>query len=171
MRRNDAGANYGLLCCGCGPAPAAGVASGLYQAVDTALASGFTPNQIADMVAQRISPTHRVASAADIARLLAGHDAAGPVTPNSDGDDADAAAEVIYPPDAVPDGLSDRPSASARYGIASNTLWMWVKCGKLPHRGRVQAKSAGGGYILTDDAAIPHCRDNPKPMGRPRKVA
>ena len=123
------------------------------------------------MVAQRISPTHRVASAADIARLLAGHDAAGPVTPNSDGDDADAAAEVIYPPDAVPDGLIDLPSASAKYGIAVPTLRMWVYRNKLPHRGRVRAKAAGGGYILTDDAAIPVCRDNPKPMGQPRKVA
>ena len=64
--------------------------------------------------------------------------------------------------DVLPDGLIDLPSASRKYNIPVRTLQSWVKRGKLPRRGRLKARAAGGGYIMTEEAAIPYCRDNPR---------
>ena len=73
------------------------------------------------------------------------------------------ATEQIY--DELPDGLIDLPTAAKRYGIPVKTLGMWVHRGKLPRRGRLKAKAAGGGYIVTEESAILHCRDNPRKRG------
>lgn len=70
--------------------------------------------------------------------------------------------DVIYEPGELPEGLIDLPSASKKYGIPGSTLRNWVQRGKLPRRGRVRARAAGGGYIVTEMAAIEYCRDNPR---------
>ena len=151
-------------------APAAGAvaAAGLRQAIDTALHHGITADEIQSMVAQRIIPDYSVASPDDILRVLDHAEADAEahcgqqVTPNSPSGDY----EVIYPPDAVPDGLIDLPSAARKYGIPAQQLYMWVVRGKLPRMGRVKAPAPGKGYILTDEAMIPYCRDNPRKRGR-----
>ena len=164
------------------PAHAAAAASDLRQALDTALAQGITTDEIHRMIDQ-CPPVHRVATPDDIVRVLDSgarrNDAVGtgPVTPNYDPANADVrkvtylnresgeTKEVIYRPDAVPDGLIDLPTAARKYDIPVRTLHAWVVRGKIPRRGRVRAKAAGGGYVLTDDAAIPICRDNPRKRG------
>ena len=70
--------------------------------------------------------------------------------------------DVIYEPGNLPEGLIDLPTASKKYGIPGSTLRNWVLRGKLPRRGRVRARAAGGGYIVTEMAAIEYCRDNPR---------
>jgi len=70
--------------------------------------------------------------------------------------------DVIYEPGELPEGLIDLPSASKQYGIPGSTLRNWVARGKLPRCGRVRARAAGGGYIVTEMAAIEYCRDNPR---------
>ena len=70
--------------------------------------------------------------------------------------------DVIYEPGNLPDGLIDLPTASKKYGIKVGTLRQWVHVGKLPRKGRLRAPSPGGGYIVTEEAAIPYCRDNPR---------
>ena len=70
--------------------------------------------------------------------------------------------DVIYEPGNLPEGLIDLPSASKKYGIKVGTLRQWVHVGKLPRKGRLRAPSPGGGYIVTEEAAIPYCRDNPR---------
>ncbi len=117
----------------------------LEQAISEALARGVSRSEIARMITTiETKPTH---------------------TPDSVPADA---SEQIY--DALPDGLIDLPSASKKYGIPVDTLRMWVHRGKLPRLGRLRAKAAGGGYIVTDDAAIPLCRDNPRKRGRKQIV-
>ena len=78
--------------------------------------------------------------------------------------------DVIYEPGALPEGLIDLPSASKKYGISVVTLRSWVQRGKLPRLGRLRGASPGRGYIVTDDAMIPYCRDNPRKTGR-KKLA
>ncbi len=73
--------------------------------------------------------------------------------------------DVIYEPGNLPEGLIDLPSASKKYGISVVTLRSWVQRGKLPRLGRLRARAAGGGYIVTDEAQIPYCRDNPRKRG------
>ena len=70
--------------------------------------------------------------------------------------------DVIYEPGQLPEGLIDLPSASKKYGIKPATLRMWVQRGRLPRRGRLRGPSPGRGYIVTVEAAIEHCRDNPR---------
>ena len=70
--------------------------------------------------------------------------------------------DVIYEPGNLPEGLIDLPTASKKYGIKVGTLRQWVHVGKLPRKGRLRAPSPGGGYIVTEEAAIPYCRDNPR---------
>ena len=70
--------------------------------------------------------------------------------------------DVIYEPGELPEGLIDLPSASKKYGIPVRTLGTWVRRGKLPKCGRLRARSPGGGYIVTDEAEILYCRDNPR---------
>ena len=70
--------------------------------------------------------------------------------------------DVVYEPGKLPEGLIDLPSASKRYGIPVKTLRSWVNRGKLPRRGRLRARSPGGGYIVTEEAQILYCRDNPR---------
>ena len=77
---------------------------------------------------------------------------------------------VIYEPGELPEGLIDLPSASKKYGIPVRTLGAWVRRGKLPKRGRLRARSPGGGYIVTVEAMIPYCRDNPLKTGRKKRV-
>ena len=72
---------------------------------------------------------------------------------------------VIYEPGELPEGLIDLPSASRKYGIPISTLQSWLRRGKLPRRGRVRARAAGGGYVVTEMAAIEYCRDNPRKRG------
>ena len=78
--------------------------------------------------------------------------------------------DVIYEPGNLPEGLIDLPSASKKYGIPVKTLGAWVRRGKLPKCGRVRARSPGGGYIVTVEAHIVHCRDNPRKPGPKRSV-
>ena len=73
--------------------------------------------------------------------------------------------DVIYEPGDLPDGLIDLPSAAKKYGIPVKTLRTWVHRGKLPRLGRLRARSPGGGYIVTEKAAILYCRDNPRKRG------
>ena len=80
------------------------------------------------------------------------------------------AGDVIYEPGELPEGLIDLPSASKRYGIPVGTLRAWVHRGKLPRRGRLRAKSPGGGYVVTEEAQIIYCRDNPQKGGPKRRV-
>ena len=122
----------------------------LQSAIDQALLSGMDAEAIARMVAERIKAT-RVSDANDIVGVL---DA--PETPPED------PGAVIYEPGELPDGLIDLPSAAKKYGIPIATLRMWVKREKLPNCGRVRAKAPGGGYILTIEAEIEWCRDNPR---------
>ena len=70
--------------------------------------------------------------------------------------------EVIYVAGNLPEGLIDLPSASKKYGISVKTLRSWVQRGKLPRMGRLRARAAGGGYIVTSEAQILYCRDNPR---------
>ena len=70
--------------------------------------------------------------------------------------------DVIYEPGNLPEGLIDLPSASKKYGISVKTLRSWVDRGKLPRRGRLRARSPGGGYIVTVEAGIEYCRDHPR---------
>ncbi len=73
--------------------------------------------------------------------------------------------DVIYEPGNLPEGLIDLPSASKKYGIRVRTLHAWIQRGKLPRRGRLRARAAGGGYIVTEEAEILRCRDNPRKPG------
>ena len=70
--------------------------------------------------------------------------------------------DVVYEPGNLPEGLIDLPSASRKYGIPVRTLQSWVHRGKLPRRGKLRARSPGGGYTVTEQAAILYCRDNPR---------
>ena len=78
--------------------------------------------------------------------------------------------DVIYEAGNLPEGLIDLPSASKKYGIPVKTLRSWVHRGKLPRCGRVRARAAGGGYIVTIDDEIPRCRDNPRKPGPKRSA-
>ena len=78
--------------------------------------------------------------------------------------------DVVYEPGNLPEGLIDLPSASKKYGIPVKTLRSWVHRGKLPRCGRVRARAAGGGYIVTIDDEIPRCRDNPRKPGPKRSA-
>ena len=73
--------------------------------------------------------------------------------------------DVIYEPGQLPDGLIDLPSASKRYGIPVKTLGAWVRRGKLPKCGRLRGPSPGRGYLVTVEAEIEYCRDNPRKPG------
>ena len=73
--------------------------------------------------------------------------------------------DVVYEPGNLPEGLIDLPSASKKYGIPVGTLRSWVNRGKLPKCGRFRARSPGGGYIVTVEADIVYCRDNPRKRG------
>ncbi len=79
-------------------------------------------------------------------------------------------ADVIYEPGNLPEGLIDLPTASKKYGIRVDTLRRWVQRGKLPRCGRLRARSPGGGYIVTVEEEILHCRDNPRKSGPKRFV-
>ena len=140
------------------PASAAATEYNLRYAIDAALASGITAAEIQDMVAQRTAATTAYAGKVESTTT----DPACLLDRNADG------GERIYLPDEVPDGLIDLPTASRKYEIPVHTLRMWVYRGKLPHRGRVRDRAPGGGYILTEDIAIPYCRDNPRKSG-PKK--
>ena len=63
---------------------------------------------------------------------------------------SDDSSEQIY--DDLPDGLIDRRQQKVRY--SGENAWNWVHRGKLPRRGRLKAKAAGGGYIVTEESAI-----------------
>jgi hypothetical protein len=78
--------------------------------------------------------------------------------------------DVIYEPGELPEGLIDLPSASKKYGIRVDTLRRWVQRGKLPRRGRMRARSPGGGYIVTVEAEILYCRDNPRKPWQTKSV-
>ena len=78
--------------------------------------------------------------------------------------------DVIYEPGELPDGLIDLPSASKKYGIRVETLRRWIQRGKIPKRGRLRARSPGGGYLVTVEAEILYCRDNPRKRGRKQIV-
>ncbi|MCY4416801.1 MAG: hypothetical protein OXE87_10900 [Chloroflexi bacterium] len=78
--------------------------------------------------------------------------------------------DVIYEPGELPEGLIDLPSASKRYGISGNTLRAWVRRGKLPEVGRLRGPTARGGYIVTVEAEILRCRDNPRKPGPKRSA-
>ena len=118
----------------------------LRGAIDQALRSGMDVEAIAHMVAERALTLNELAT----------DTLAAETPPNDEG-------AVIY--DELPPGLIDLPSASKKYGIKVGTLRYWVHVGKLPRKGRLRAPAAGGGYIVTEDAMIPYCRDNPRKRG------
>ena len=125
----------------------------LQSAIDQALQSGMDAEAIARMVAERIKVT-RVSDANDIVGVLDATETA----PEDAGD-------IIYEPGELPDGLIDLPSAAKKYGISVVTLRSWVQRGKIPRRGRLRAPAAGGGYVVTEMAAIEHCRNHPRKRG------
>ena len=122
----------------------------LISAIDQALRSGIKAEAIADMVAERTS-YHEVATPGDIAEFMDHHQDETPPEPEG---------AIIY--DELPEGLIDLPSASKKYKIPVGTLRSWVRRGKLPHKGRLRARSPGGGYIVTEEDVIVYCRDNPR---------
>ena len=77
---------------------------------------------------------------------------------------------IIYERDELPEGLIDLPSASKKYKIPVDTLRRWVQRGKLPRRGRMRGRSPGGGYIVTVEAEILYCRDNPRKPWQTKSV-
>lgn len=112
---------------------------------------------ITEMAAERITKHPQVESAADIVDYL---DRAGADT------DTEPDPEIIYLPGELPDGLIDLPTAAKKYRIKPGTLHRWVTLGKLPRRGRLRAPAAGGGYVVTEEAAIPYCQTHPRKRGR-----
>ena len=92
-------------------------------------------------------------------------------TPGTNGVHTKESDDVIYEPGELPEGLIDLPSASKKYGISVITLRSWVQRGKLPRLGRLRGASPGRGYIVTDDAMIPYCRDNPRKTGRKKRAS
>ena len=88
----------------------------------------------------------------------------------ADGAHSNESDDVIYEPGNLPEGLIDLPSASKKYGIPVKTLRSWVHRGKLPRRGRLRARAAGGGYIVTEQAAILYCREHPRKPGPKRSA-
>ena len=118
----------------------------LRGAIDQALRSGMDVEAIAHMVAERALTLNELAT----------DTLAAETPPNDEG-------AVIY--DELPPGLIDLPSASKKYGIPVKTLRTWVHRGKIPRRGRLRARSPGGGYIVTVEAEIEYCRDNPRKRG------
>ena len=127
----------------------------LLCAVDRLLDDGADGARIAEMVAKRIATYPEVGSPTDIVDFLDHAD--------------DPGDEVMYEPGHLPDGLIDLPSASKKYGIPNTTLRTWVQRGKLPRRGRVRARAAGGGYIVVRKDDIKYCRDHPLKTGRKPK--
>lgn len=117
----------------------------LQSVIDQALRSGMDAEAIARMVAQRALTLN------DVAR----NGLADETPPEDLGD-------VIYEPGELPDGLIDLPSAAKKYGIPVRTLQSWIYRGKLPRRGKLRARSPGGGYTVTEREAILFCRDNPR---------
>ena len=114
----------------------------LRDAIEDALVAGVvTRNEILDMVATTNTPGAKN-----------GHAFA---EPNSGADELPIYTEL-------PEGMIDLPSASKKYGISIRTLQSWVHRGKLPRRGKLRARSPGGGYIVTEEAQILYCRDNPR---------
>ena len=125
----------------------------LQRAIDQALRYGMDAEAIARMVAERALTLNGVAR----------NGLTTEAPPEDTGD-------VIYEPGELPDGLIDLPSAAKKYGIPVGTLRAWVHRGKLPRCGRLKARAAGGGYIVTTQAGIEYCRDHPRKGGRPKRV-
>ena len=144
----------------------------LADAIDQLVRSGADPDRIVTMVADRVN-ARRVTDANDIAAYLDAAEAEpGDVPPKNV--DYFAQGEIIYEhPDhfiPMPEGLIDLPSAARKYDINVRVIRNWAYLGKIPIRGRRFAPAAGGGYLVTEEAAIPYCRDNPrKPGPKPRK--
>ena len=130
----------------------------LQSAIDQALRSGMDAEAIAHMVAERIKAT-RVSDAKDIVGVLD----APETTPEDTG-------AVIYEPGELPDGLIDLPSAAKKYGIPVRTLQSWVHRGRLSRRGKLRARSPGGGYTVVIAADIEYCRDHPRKRGRKKNA-
>jgi hypothetical protein len=109
----------------------------LRGAIDQALRSGMDAGEIADMVAEcTVNLQH-----------MATDDLAADTPHKGQGD-------VRYEPGELPEGLIDLPSAAKKYGIPGSTLRNWVQRRKLPRCGRLRARADGGGYIVTEEAAI-----------------
>ena len=126
----------------------------LIGVIDRALGAGVDADTFTDMVAELVKARH-VSNANDIVGVLAARE----TPPEDEG-------VVIYEPGELPEGLIDLPTASKKYGIPGATLRRWIQRGKLPKRGRVKAPSPGRGYIVTNEAEILFCRDNPRKRGR-----
>ena len=118
-------------------------------AVEQARQDGLSADEMASMI-----------TAADNTERSPGNGSVHPTGPD----------DVIYEPGNLPEGLIDLPSASKKYGVPVRTLQTWVKRGKLPKCGRLRAKAPGGGYILTVEAEIEHCRDNPRKRGPKQSI-
>ena len=131
----------------------------LISVIKPAMEAGKDAEAIADMVAERIS---NVVDLDDVVTMLA--EAPSTYTPPND-EGAVIYDDVFYEPGQLPDGLIDLPSASKKYGIPISTLQSWLRRGKLQRRGRVRARAAGGGYVVTKEAEIVYCRDNPRKRG------
>ena len=128
----------------------------LLAAVDAAMKAGVSTVQVQQMVAQRANDNEHGPEGIHTLNGLARRLGAEP------GDDDGCDPNHIYMPDEVPEGLISLPDASKKYGIPVATLNSWVFRRKLPRRGRVFAPSAGGGYVLTDEAMILWCKDHPR---------
>ncbi len=117
----------------------------LNRVVARLLAQGADGAQIVEMVAERITTLTELASTTLAPDVRCDEDA-----------------EVMYEPGQLPDGLIDLPSAAKKYEIPVVTLRAWMRRGKIPFRGRLRGKAAGGGFLVTEKRAIQHARENPR---------
>ena len=134
-------------------------------AIRDAIAGGVPPDVLYEMVAELPYQL----DLDGVAHLLA--DDGKPGCQVDSGESRNDDADAMYEPGQLPDGLIDLPSASVKFRISLKTLQSWLHRGKLPRRGRLRGKAAGGGYNVTEEARILHCRDNPgRPWEKKRKA-
>ena len=56
--------------------------------------------------------------------------------------------------DELPEGLIDLPSAAVKHGLKVDTIYKWVRRGKIPCRGRLKAWARGGGYLVVAETEL-----------------
>ena len=104
-------------------------------------------------------------SPAEMASMITAAKSEPPPTNGAHPKDMDAA-DVIYEPGELPEGLIDLPSAAVKYseeyGVSEGAMRQWVNRGRVAKVGRVRAPARGGGYLVVNEDELV------KFMGRPR---
>lgn len=123
----------------------------LQVAIDQAISSGWTRDEIESLVAGRIVTLNELASETLV----------GVATPKDEG-------VVIY--DELPPGLIDLPTASRKYGVKNATMRYWISKGHIKLAGRKKAPAAGGGYaVVCEDKLFDYIKAPRNKGGRPKK--